>query len=347
MSLSTKTKSTTTTKHLPAEFEPQSFIQLIFPHAKSDWLEYLEEASQTFVAIATNIAKFETCLVICDNISRVESYFTNTNNIFFVQGDSNDTWARDCSGITVLQNNEPTVIDFTFTGWGNKFEATLDNALTSKIAQHYDADYKKQRFILEGGAIESNGAGILLTTSHCLMNPNRNQKLTQKFEVEAILKKTLGIKKTLWLNHGYLAGDDTDSHVDTLARFVSKDTIIYVKCEDKEDEHFEALSKMEAELRDLRDLEQAPFKLIALPMTDPIYYDGERLPATYANFLIINGAILVPTYNDRHDEEALQIMRSAFSDREVIGIDCSVLIRQHGSLHCVTMQFPQAVTLKS
>jgi len=293
------------------------------------------------------IAQFESCLIVCDNIARVQSYFKEYKNLSFVQAQTDDTWARDCSGITILQNDTATVIDFTFTGWGDKFDATLDNALTSKLKSLYGAHYQKERFILEGGAIESNGEGLLLTTSHCLMNPNRNKKLTQKFEVEAILKEILGVQKTLWLDHGYLAGDDTDSHIDTLARFVSKNTIVYVKCKDEEDEHFEALSKMETELMAMRDLNGEKFKLIALPMTEATYYDGERLPATYANFLIINGAVLVPTYNDPHDTEALEILQKVFIDREIIPINCSVLIRQHGSLHCVSMQFPQAVTLKS
>lgn len=339
-------KVTDPIKRLPAEFESQSFIQLIFPHAKSDWAPYLQEASENFVNIAMAIAKFEKCLIICDDIDRVKSYFSATTNIYFIKEKSDDTWARDCSGITVLEDGEPTVTDFTFTGWGNKFDASMDNALTSKVAQYYGADYKKQRFILEGGAIESNGEGILLTTAECLLNPNRNVKLTQKFEIESILYENLGTEKVLWLEHGYLAGDDTDSHIDTLARFTDRETIIYLQCLDEKDEHFEALSKMEKELRAFKNLDGNPFILIALPMTDPVYYDGERLPATYANFLIINEAVLVPTYNDRHDEEALRVVKKAFSDREVIGIDCSVLIRQHGSLHCVSMQFPEAVTLK-
>ena len=339
-------KERQTSKRLPAEYEPQSFVQLIFPHANSDWSPYLQEASENFVAIAMAIAKFEKCLIICDDINRVKVYFSSTENIYFIQEESDDTWARDCSGITVLEDERPTVIDFTFTGWGNKFDSSLDNALTSKVTKYYDAAYLKQRFILEGGAVESNGEGILLTTTECLLNPNRNVKLTQKFEIESILEENLGIQKVLWLDHGYLAGDDTDSHIDTLARFVDEETIAYVQCLDKDDEHFEALSKMEKELRAFRDLEGRPFNLIALPMTDPIYYDGERLPATYANFLIINGAVLVPTYRGPQDEEALHIIKRAFSEREVIGVDCSVLIRQHGSLHCVTMQFPAQVTLR-
>ncbi len=333
-------------RRLPAEFEEQSFVQMIFPHADSDWKHYLDEAVHTFVNIAEAIAKYEPCLMICDDIERVKSHFNDTENIHFVRCESDDTWSRDCSGITVLENGKPTVIDFTFTGWGDKFDASLDNAITAQLAKHYGAAYQKERFILEGGAIESNGKGLLLTTSQCLMNPNRNTKLTQKFEVEAILKETLGVEKILWLDHGYLAGDDTDSHVDTLARLIDTNTIMYLKSDDENDDHYEELAKMEQQLRALRNMDGNPFRLIALPMTDAIYYDDERLPATYANFLIINGAVIVPTYSDRHDAEALSIIQQAFPDREVIGVECSVLIRQHGSLHCVTMQFPKAVTLE-
>ena len=334
-------------RRFPAEFEAQAFVQLIFPHTKSDWAPYLEAASATFVTIIETIARYEQCLVICDDIDRVKSYFKDHTNIFFLQAQSDDTWARDCSALTlVAPKSKPILMDFTFNGWGNKFDASLDNALTFSLAGHFIAHYQKVDFVLEGGAIDSNGQGLLLTTSQCLMNPNRNPQFKTKKEVESILEEKLGIQKTLWLDHGYLAGDDTDSHVDTLARFVDARSITYVKCNDPQDEHYKALSAMEQELLALRGLDGKPFRLIPLPMTEAIYYEEERLPATYANFLIINDALLVPTYNDPHDQEAIAILKEAFSSREVIGIDCSVLIRQHGSLHCVTMQFPTQVTLQ-
>ncbi len=332
---------------LPAEFERQSFVQLIFPHNKSDWVPYLQEASKTFVNIIETIARFEQCLVVCDDTVRIKSYFSKYDNIIFVEAQTDDTWARDCSAITLVSTkSKPILLDFTFNGWGNKFDAKKDNALTYALANNFIAHYQKVDIVLEGGAIESNGEGVLLTTTECLMNPNRNPHLKEKQDVEAMLQQTLGIQKTLWLDHGYLEGDDTDSHIDTLARFVDAATIVYIQCNDPYDEHYKALSAMEQDLSALRDADNQPFKLIALPMTDPIYYEGQRLPATYANFLIINGALLVPTYNDSHDTEALKILKELFPNREVIGIDCSILIRQHGSLHCVTMQFPAQVTLQ-
>lgn len=334
-------------RYFPAEFEPQSFVQLIFPHPQSDWAPYLEEARQCFVTIATAIARYQPCLIVCDDVELVKSYFKNQENLIFIAYQSDDTWARDCSALSVIdeEEDEALLLDFTFTGWGGKFDAFRDNAMSSAIRNVYGAPMKKIDLILEGGGVETNGAGSLLTTAECLLNPNRNPHLT-KAQTEAILKKEFGVEQILWLNHGYLAGDDTDSHIDTLARFIDTDTIMYVKCDDKNDEHYDALKKMESELQTLRDIEGEPFNLIALPMCNPTFYDGERLPATYANFLIINDAVLLPVYNDPHDSKAIAICEKAFRGRDIIPIDCSVLIRQHGSLHCVTMQFPEEISLR-
>ncbi len=283
-----------------------------------------------FIAIIEAIRRFEPCVIICDNVLHVKSFFSDYYNLYFIHYQTDDTWARDCSTISVIENGQIKLLDFTFNGWGGKFEATRDNAMSSHISDCSAIDY-----VLEGGAIESNGEGTLLTTSQCLKNPNRNPNL----DIDAILKNVLHVKKILYLNHGYLRGDDTDSHIDTLARFISKDTIMYLTCKDKNDEHYEALHVMQ------KELQKTPYKLIALPMTEPIYYQGERLPATYANFLMINGAVLVPIYNDTHDDEAIEIFKKSFPDREIIPIDCSVLIRQHGSLHCVSMHYPKGAPL--
>jgi len=193
-------------------------------------------------------------------------------------------------------------------------------------------------FVLEGGSIESDGQGTLLTTSQCLCNPNRNGGLS-KSEVEEKLSTYLGAQRILWLDHGYLAGDDTDSHVDTLARFVTPETIVYVKCEDKEDEHYEALQKMEAQLGSFTTPEGKPYTLIPLPMTEAIYNDQkERLPATYANFLMANGALIYPTYSDKNDKVVHEIFKGLFQDKEIIPVNCLKLKEQGGSLHCSTMQ---------
>ncbi|MCK9373358.1 MAG: agmatine deiminase family protein [Sulfuricurvum sp.] len=334
-------------RYFPAEFEPQSFVQLIFPHPQSDWAPYLEEARQCFVNIASAVARYQPCLIICDNVDTVKSYFSSQDNLLFVTYQTDDTWARDCSVLSVIdeEEDEALLLDFTFTGWGGKFDASRDNGMSRSLCDVYGAPMKTVDVILEGGGIESNGAGSLLTTAECLLNPNRNAHLS-KAQTETMLKKEFGIEQILWLHHGYLAGDDTDSHIDTLARFIDTDTIMYVKCDDENDEHYDALKKMEEELHSLRDSEGEPFKLISLPMCQPHFYDDERLPATYANFLIINDAVLLPVYNEPNDEKAIAICEKAFRGRDIIPIDCSVLIRQHGSLHCVTMQFPEEVSLR-
>ena len=237
------------------------------------------------------------------------------------------------------------MIDFGFNGWGLKFAANHDNQITSRLfaegVYNSSVEYiSRLNFILEGGAIESDGKGTLMTTSHCMLAPNRNQPM-QQHEIEAFLKENLGVQRVLWVNHGYLAGDDTDSHIDTLARFCNETTIAYVQCTDPADEHFEELQKMEEELKQFRTTAGTPYQLIPLPMAEAVYDDEQRLPATYANFLILNDAVLMPTYASPLDEVAIRQMQKAFPHMEIVGIDCRALIKQHGSLHCVTMQLPE------
>ena len=332
-------------RRLPAEFEAQSFIQVIFPHDQSDWVDYLEDAEENFIDIIKAIATYQVCLVVCADKAYVQSKFDSNTNIHFIEAPTNDTWARDCSAICIYEDETPLLLDFEFTAWGGKFEAGLDNELSQRLCSVYDAPMKKMDFILEGGAIESNGKGTLLITSECVFNTNRNA-LSQE-ESRKILKESFGVSKILSLEHGYLSGDDTDSHIDTLARFVDEKTIVYLRCEDEDDEHYSQLQAMEAELKAFTDQDGKSFTLVPLPFTKAIYDDGERLPATYANFLIINKAVLVPVYNDEKDKEALETLSQVFPEREIIPIDCSTLIRQHGSLHCVTMQFPKGIKLKN
>ena len=329
---------------LPAEWEPQSAIQLTFPHENSDWKEILHVVIPCFVEIIEVISRFQKVLVVCADIKSTEKLVGGgiKENIIFVSIPSNDTWARDHGGITVQTDNGYKIWDFQFNGWGNKFEASLDNKITEELSNKGlfgETPIEQEDFILEGGAIESDGKGTLLTTSECMLNFNRN--FLSQNETEIHLKYYFGIKRFLWLFNGYLAGDDTDSHIDTLVRFCNENTIAYVKCDDEKDEHFQSLKKMEIELQAFKQVNGKPYNLIALPFPKAIFdEDGQRLPATYANFLIINGAVLVPIYNVPQDESALKILKQVFSERAIIGIDCNALILQHGSLHCVTMQYP-------
>jgi len=336
----------------PPEWYPQSAVQLTWPHYNTDWGYMLEEVMACYVNIATEILKRQKLVIVCYDAEIVKYVLQDVKDLFanliVVELDTNDTWARDHSGISVLKNGKKYVYDFTFNGWGLKFAANHDNQITRGLFQNkvfkpdVELDNRKD-FVLEGGALESDGKGTLLTTSECLLSPNRNYHLS-KTGIEDYLKETLGLDRVLWLDYGYLSGDDTDSHIDTLARFCDEHTIVYVKCEDEKDEHCEALDKMEEQLRSFIDYKGKPYNLIPLPMAKAVYdEDNKRLPATYANFLIMNDAVLLPFYNDKErDEKARTLLQKAFPTREVVGIDCTPLIKQHGSLHCVTMQYPES-----
>lgn len=332
---------------LPAEWFPQSAVQLTWPHAGTDWAPILDEVIPCFVSIAKEIMKREKLVVVCPDALEVKEQLGvfDEERVRFVELPTNDTWARDHGGISVFDPLGMMVYDFVFNGWGMKFAANKDNLITRNLYQAGVFAEEVQLvnmapFVLEGGSIESDGQGTLMATAECLLSVNRNEYL-QREEIEHYLKDVFGVKRILWIENGYLAGDDTDSHVDTLARFCSEDAIAYVKCEDESDEHYDELLAMEEEIKAFRQENGDPYRLISLPMADEIVWEGERLPATYANFLIMNGAVLLPFYNSPKDEQARKALQMAFPDREVVGINCLPLIKQHGSLHCVTMQYPE------
>ena len=334
----------------PAEWSEQSGVQLTWPHEGTDWNYMLERVQKCYVNVAREIAKREKLLIVCQDENKVRELLGDVDmaNVIFREVPSNDTWARDHGAITVFVEGVPYLYDFTFNGWGMKFASNHDNQITRElyVTETFREDVAYMNllhFVLEGGSVESDGKGTIMTTSECLLSPNRNDHF-EKEELEAFLMSVFGAERMLWINNGYLAGDDTDSHVDTLARFCDEKTIAYVKCDDENDEHYDALKAMEEEIKTFRTRDGEPYRLVPLPMADCVEEDGERLPATYANFLIVNGAVLVPTYNsEKKDAEALAQIKVAFPDREVVGIDCSALICQHGSLHCITMQFPKGV----
>ncbi len=328
---------------VPAEEEEQSGVLVAFPHKNSDWRAYLREAEFFYNQFITEIAKREKCIVLANDAKRVAKLLPKSENIIIIEIETNDTWSRDFGAISIQKGEQYELLNFGFNGWGLKFASNFDNQITPKL-------YKKKIFkncvlktkdlILEGGSIESNGHGVIMTTSKCLLEKNRNPHL-KKSQIEKKLKKYLGAKKILWLKNGFLVGDDTDSHIDVLARFVDRNKIMYIKSSDPKDAHYSELQKMEEELKSFSDENGKEFELIPLPMTEAIYHDGERLPASYANFLIINGAVIIPTYKDKSDTIAVEIFKKTFKDREIIPLDASVLVRQHGSIHCVSMQFPK------
>ncbi|MDR0976472.1 MAG: agmatine deiminase family protein [Prevotellaceae bacterium] len=337
--------------HLPAEWAPQSGVQMAWPHEATDWHYMLDEVQRCYVDIAREIARRERLLIVTphpETARRQLEGAVNMENVRFLTAPTNDTWARDHAAITLLDTDGIFLLDFAFNGWGLKFAADKDNLITRRAVADEALHGRYVNcldFVLEGGSIESDGTGTLLTTSQCLLSPNRNGSMNRA-DIEEYLLRTFHLQRVLWLDHGYLEGDDTDSHIDTLARFCSADTIAYVQCRDSNDPHYAALLEMEHQLKRFRTLRDEPYRLVPLPMPDAIIEEGERLPATYANFLIVNGAVLCPTYGQpHHDEHALRQLQAAFPRHEVVGVDCRALIKQHGSLHCVTMQYPTGVII--
>ncbi len=335
---------------LPPEWTEQHAVMLTWPHQHGIWVDLYLEADLTFVEIAKQIALRQ--LVIISHydqahkkhiITLLQQAQVNFDNIEFVEAKSNDIWVRDHGPIMVRAQDKLKVLDFAFNAWGGKYEYTHDNALIKTVAKQgifNGTEIESIDFVLEGGGIEVDGQGTMLTTESVLLAATRNK--TTKAEVEEHFKQWFGIERTLWLKHGHLIGDDTDGHIDTLARFVDPQTIVYVSCEDKQDEHYEPLQAMLEELQSFKNYQGKPYKLVALPLPIAQYSPrGERLPATYANFLIINGAVLMPIYGDKeNDLKAQKILQSCFVDREVVPINCRTLINFYGSLHCATMQMP-------
>lgn len=340
---------------LPAEWERQSGVQLTWPHCDTEWYE-LDKVLECYTDIAYNILKYEPLMVVCRDIAEAKSDIgriaglkglqMDFDRICFYQAPLNDTWARDHGGISVFgDNGEKYLYDFVFNGWGLKFASNLDNMITQTVFRQgaFNDDVMgvdMRPFVLEGGSLDTDGCGTLLTTKECLCSVNRNEYLTQD-EIEGELKSAFGLDRILWLEHGGLKGDDTDSHVDILARFCSPDTIAYMQCTDPEDENYDGLAAMEKQLRSFRTKDGGHYRLVPLPMPEPMYLDDYRLPASYANFLILNGAVLVPGAASPMDEVARQRLQEVFPDREVAVVDCRPLLSGHGSLHCVTMQFPE------
>lgn len=341
---------------LPAEWERQSAVFIAWPHASGDFGENLAAVEASYARIAREVSLRQQLLIACKDdvhrrhiLARLQSVSAELTNVTLLELPYNDNWVRDTAPLTVITDQGPKLLDFKFNGWGGKYAYHCDDALAGNLCRSGlfgTTAYERVDFILEGGSIETDGEGTLMTTSHCLLNPNRNSELSRG-DIEAILKEQLGLSRILWLDHGHLEGDDTDAHVDTLARFCSRDTIAYSACDDPEDPHYRELKALREQLQGLRTSTGKPYRLVELPLPDPVRNeDGERLPANYANFLIINDAVLAPVYDDPADGAALERLRSCFPEREVVAIPSRPLVQQYGSLHCMTMQFPRPVQIQ-
>ena len=334
----------------PAEWEPQSAILIAWPHAGTDWAERLDSVEATYVALVAAITRFQAVLV-CVADSALETRArrllaggaADLSRVRFERLPYDDTWLRDSGPITLQESDGFRLLDFHFTAWGGKFEAGRDDLLVSALCERgvfSRAQRQRIAFALEGGAIETDGRGTLLSTWRCL---HERHPGVERAAIAQNLQTWLSQERTLWLEHGYLEGDDTDAHIDTLARFAGPDAIVYQGCQDVEDSHFSELQAMAAELAQFRRSDGEAYRLFELPWPQPILDGGRRLAASYANFLIINGAVLMPAYDDVADAGAARVLGSAFPDREIVAVPCRPLIWQNGSLHCLTMQLPEGL----
>ena len=341
---------TGTAPRFPAEWERQSAILIAWPHAETDWAERLGEVEETYIALVVAITRFQPVLVCVANDdveayarARLASARVDMERVRFIGIDYDDTWLRDSGPITLRDGDGFRLLDFRFTGWGGKFEATRDDELVEGLVERdtFRADrHDSIDFALEGGAIETDGAGTLLTTWKCL---HERHPQASRGELDRRLSSWLHQDRVLWLDHGYLEGDDTDAHIDTLARFAAPDAIVYQGCNDPADSHYAELRAMAAELAALRTRDGQPYRLFELPWPEPVLDQGRRLAASYANFLIVNGAVLMPAYDDPADSVAAGVLQQAFPDREIVQVPCRPLIWQNGSLHCITMQLPEGL----
>ena len=332
-------------RRLIAEWEPQTAVMIAWPHAGTDWASTLNRVQVCYRSIAQTIATEEHLIIVTPEPEAVRQQLAHIddNRLTIVKCDTDDTWTRDYGPLATRTSSGIVLLDFTFNAWGMKFAASHDNLVTSHLASQgiFNAPLENHRdMVLEGGSVESDGNGTIMTTSTCLLSPNRNAAW-DKARIEQELCRRLGARQTLWLEHGFVPGDDTDSHIDTIARFAPGGIILHTTAHEGSEEYAE-MQLMIKQLASFTDADGNPYRLVALPappvLTDD---DGQPMPATYANFLITNHSVLVPTYGcPDTDAEALRIIQGVFSGRKVIGIDCRPLIEQHGSLHCATMQIP-------
>jgi len=334
----------------PAEWEPQDAILIAWPHAGTDWAVQLAEVEASYTALGAAVTRFQRLVVVVADATleaRARGLLAKAGAdlgcVRFVHAAYDDTWLRDSGPITLRDGAGFRLLDFRFTGWGGKYGAAQDDALISQLVAaglFKDAKHQRIDFALEGGGIETDGDGTLLTTWRCLHE--RHPELTRQ-EIGWQLENALQQQRVLWLEHGALEGDDTDAHIDTLARFAARDAIVYQGCDDPADVHYPELQAMAAELSALRTADNKPYRLYPLPWARPIIDGGRRLAASYANFLVINGAVLMPAYGDRMDAAAAVMLGNAFPDHAIIPVPCRPLIGQNGSLHCITMQLPEGL----
>jgi agmatine deiminase len=345
---------TTVTRRFPAEWEKQQGILLCFPHNGNDWPGKYDAIQWAFVEFIKKVATFETVfLVVADEklkekvAEMLERARVNISNVSFIIHKTNRSWMRDSGPIIVKNGSKREALNFNFNGWAKYKNYQLDKFVPSKVAEFIDIPltqvmYKGKPVIVEGGAIDVNGRGTLLTSEECLMHPTtqvRNPGFTKE-DYEAVFKEYLGVTNVIWLGDG-IEGDDTHGHIDDLCRFVNEDTIVTIVETDKNDSNYKPLQDNLKRLQNAKLENGKSPVIVALPMPKRVDFEDLRLPASYANFLILNNCVLVPTFNDSNDRVALNILSECFPDREVIGISCIDFIWGFGTLHCLSQQIPE------
>jgi agmatine deiminase len=334
--------------HFPAEWAEHTATWLSWPHKEESWPGKINTIYKPYCEFIKVISEGE--LVRINVVNDQMAAFAkeqllkagvDLNRIEFFEFPTNDAWCRD-HGPAFLINpgtKEKVIVDWGYNAWGDKYPPyDLDDVIPTKIAQQLSLPVYHPGIVMEGGSVDFNGKGTVLTTTACLLNKNRNPHLNQQ-QIEAYLQNYYGVEQVLWLGDGII-GDDTDGHIDDITRFVNENTVVTVIEENKNDENYHILQENLQTLKTIRLLNGKQLNIIELPMPEPVYYDGQRLPASYANFYISNAAVVVPTYRSKNDNKALDILKQCFPDRKVVGIDSTDIIWGLGSFHCLSQQEP-------
>jgi agmatine deiminase len=335
---------------MPPEWAPHRGTWLSWPHKEASWPGKFGPIPDIFCEIVRFLGRAEEVHINvagaemeADVRGRLISLGIPLNSVYFHHNPTNDAWCRDHGPIFIQRagdrGREQAIVDWSFNAWGGKYPPyDLDDVIPSRIGAEYRIPVFHPGIIMEGGSLDVNGRGTLLTTESCLLNPNRNPQMS-RMEIEQALRDYLGVTNVLWLGDG-IEGDDTDGHVDDITRFVDEHTIVTVVEQDPVDPNYEPLRENLSRLREMRDQDGEPFRIVTLPMPRRLEHEGQRLPASYANFYIGNSVVLLPFYDRARDGEARATLRDLFPGREVIGLDCTDLVWGLGAFHCVTQQWP-------
>lgn len=358
-------------RRLPAEWEKQAAVLLSFPRPDGDYGAFAEAAARQHLNLCATICQVCPVILVASDLAFFKAVYEelaspsagNENGsalyrngradlsitqfghpLFVIELAGDDVWARDFGPISVIEDQEIKMIDYVFNGWGGKYNAELDNTVTSRLINAgiiKPATFQQSKLVLEGGSIESDGAGTVMSTRKCLLHPGRNPGLSEA-EILTILRRDLGAEQVLMLSSGHLENDDTDAHIDTIARFAPGGRIVYQGCQDPQDVHYADFQRMAKELAAFADTSGKAYQLYELPWPPPTYSreDGRRLPASYANFLVINGMVICPAIHKKSDPEAKAVLERAFPDHLVKFVAADYLLEQHGSVHCLTMNIP-------